>query len=169
MDYFTLLNPFFVNGKLNCPEITQETGIKIRTVQRYYAKFRKQVPLPKNLKLGRLRKIPTAINSQIGVLINKNPMLSSNNVSSILNESLKKVESSISSRTVRRRCQEMGYSSKKPVVKPFLSPLHIVKRNKFEANNREKNWDSVIFSDESSFQLRPNVVKYWTKKGGCHF
>lgn len=165
MDYFTVLNPFFNEEKVNCAEISRKTGIKERTVRFYFEKFRKMIPLPRKVEKGRPRKFPSSLNTQIGLMITQNPMASSNVVAERLNRSLEGGSKAISARTVRRRCQEMGYSSKKPTTIPMMTNLHVEKRIKFAKKNEDIDWDSVIFSDESSFQLRSNVVKFWTKKG----
>ena len=166
MDYFTVLNPLFHEEKINCAEISRKTGIKERNFRRYFEKFKKMTLLPKKVEKGRPRKFPTSVNSRIGLLINRNPMASSNVVAAMLNKSLIDPSMAISSRTVRRRCNDMGYSSKKPVAVPLLTVVHTERRLKFAKKNVKTDWDSVIFSDESSFQLRSNIVKVWTKKGG---
>lgn len=90
------------------------------------------------------------MNTRIGAIINQNPMISSEAIASKLNQTCEDPNMFISPRTVRARCNQMGYNSKKPIVVPFLTRLHIAKRIEYEKNHREIDWDSVIFSDEST-------------------
>lgn len=111
MDYFTVLNPFFHAEKVKCAEISRKTGINARTVHRYYAKFKAMILLPQKVQIGRPKKFPNALNSKIGLLIRKDPRATSSEIAAKLNETLEStLNLKISARTVRRRCNEMGYT-----------------------------------------------------------
>jgi transposase len=163
MDVFTLVDPYFHKEVVNCAEIARNTGINERQVQRLYASFKREGQMPKKAVMGRPRKIDPKINSQIARIVCEKAHTSSENIASRLKISKK---CNISSREVRRRLNKMGYSKKKGKAVPFLTLAHIEKRLQFYQNCSELGWNSVIFSDESAFQLCPNIVKFWSKNDG---
>lgn len=163
MNYFTILNPFFHWKKVNCKIISEITCINVRTIRRYYKKFREGNPLPRNVRVGRPKKYSNKLNTQIAKCVSKDPSMASQEVSAKFNSSSKRVGSGVSARTVRRRLSEMDYKSKRPVTIPFLTEKHIKNRIQFQRKNKKTEWDTVIFSDEASFQVRQNIRKVWTK------
>lgn len=73
MDTFTVLNPYFNNESVNCSEISEKTGIHKRTVQRYYKKFKAQVPLAEIRKRGRPPTFPKNLNRKLGKIVKTIP------------------------------------------------------------------------------------------------
>lgn len=70
-----------------------------------------------------------------------------------------KVGVTSSARTVRRRLQQNGLTSRRPARKPLLSKKNIQDRLKFcrqYSSWTEEDWSRVIFSDESSFSCFAN-------------
>ena len=62
----------------------------------------------------------------------------------------------ISSRTVRRRLNEAGLSSRRPAKKPLLTRQHRVNRLRFARNHQHwtvHDWKKVLFSDETRVSL----------------
>lgn len=55
--------------------------------------------------------------------------------------------------TINRRLNASGFLPFSPAVKPFLSAAHEVARLSWAQNHLQTNWSSVIFSDESKFQM----------------
>lgn len=70
----------------------------------------------------------------------------------------------ISSWTIRNRLYKYGLKSKTAVRKPFISKLNIKKRLAFAI--KYKDWNKVLFSDESLFMLHWNgKCQVWRRKG----
>jgi DDE superfamily endonuclease/Transposase len=68
---------------------------------------------------------------------------------------------SISSRTIRRRIHESGGKYINEIQKPPLTDNHREKRLQWAKKYQNFSWDSVIFSDESTFQIFPSKKKTW--------
>jgi len=76
----------------------------------------------------------------------------------------------LSPRTLRWYINKLGYNSYSAAQKPYLRPQNIVKRlawAELYEKNTEDDWRRVIYSDESSFAVRPmkNNIRVWRKRG----
>eukprot|EP00170_Pyropia_yezoensis_P000566 contig_2818_g567 len=62
----------------------------------------------------------------------------------------------VSPRTVRRAMQAQGFSSMAPAVKPWVSDANKAKRVRWvtERHPWDLEWNFVLFTDESSFEVR---------------
>ena len=83
----------------------------------------------------------------------------------ILQELIRRGGESISSRTVRSRLNEDELEHKFETTKPLLSDIHRGKRLQFAKENQNRNWDQVIFADESTFTLQAHKKKRWIRRG----
>ena len=73
-------------------------------------------------------------------------------------------EASVSVKTARRYLKKLGYSGRVAKRKPLLSATNIAKRLAWAREMSHKPndfWQSVIFSDESSFQQFPSGGRTW--------
>ena len=80
-------------------------------------------------------------------------------VTSELNKSL---SCPISTKTVRRELYAEGYHGRIAVKKPFLSARNIYKRKTwciFHSNWTSREWQKVVYSDESTFSLQKKAGK----------
>lgn len=91
--------------------------------------------------------------------------------STLLNNELLTVRNvAISSRTVRRRLNEGGLSSRVPAVKPLLTREHRVQRLNFARNHQHwtvNDWKKVLFSDETRVSLKgpDGRERVWRRTG----
>ena len=67
----------------------------------------------------------------------------------------------VSESTVRRRLNEGGLRYGPPLKKPLLKPNHLEARLQFVLENADRDWDRVIFTDESTFQLFQSARMVW--------
>jgi transposase len=79
-------------------------------------------------------------------------------------------QTNVSSRTVRRRLKSFGLTSRKPATAPLLLPHHRRARLNFAIEHTywtEKQWGSVLFTDESRFTLRSpdGRERVWRRQG----
>ena len=68
-----------------------------------------------------------------------------------LNPRLERANINISERSVRRRLNEDRMTKGKPCTKPLLKPDHIAARLEFATKYNNRNWDDIIWSDETTF------------------
>ena len=72
---------------------------------------------------------------------------------------MKRIIEFISSRTVSRRLIEGELKYKFETAKPLLSDIHREKRLQFAKENQNRNWDQVIFANESTFTQQAHKKK----------
>lgn len=71
----------------------------------------------------------------------------------------------VSARTIRQRLGESGGKFVKEVSKPLLSEKHRANRLKWAKKHKNFDWNRVIFTDESTFQLYQSNRKVWQFPG----
>ena len=76
-----------------------------------------------------------------------------NITSTEIQQKLKKEHVEISARTIRRRLVESGGKFINEISKSLLTEKHRIKRLEWAKKNQNFDWNRVIFSDESTFQL----------------
>jgi transposase len=82
-----------------------------------------------------------------------------------ISKCLKRKHVEISERTVRRRLSEAVIYSLSPSYRPLLTDIHRKVRLKWANININRDWNSVIFSDETTFTLFPRVKRVWRRRG----
>ncbi len=91
----------------------------------------------------------------------KMAMKKHNITASEIQRELKKQGVEVSSRTIRRRLGESGGKFVKEVSKPLLSEKHRANRLQWAKKHKKFDWNRVIFTDESTFQLYQSNRKVW--------
>ena len=136
--------------------IAQQTGVRLRTVQRIVKRFRDTgeasvpAPLPKP---GRPRLTSARTRSVIARQVNKDPKLTARE----LKEKNPKLLGNVSLRSVQQLLHDdLGYKSYRARKKPLLTELQKAKRVRFckkYLNWSEEDWKTVLWSDEASFTV----------------
>jgi len=72
----------------------------------------------------------------------------------------------VSPRTIQRRLKEAGFSYGSPLSKPLLSEKHCRSRLEFARSMMNQDWTSVLFTDETTFQLFQTGPKIWRHPNG---
>jgi hypothetical protein len=67
----------------------------------------------------------------------------------------------ISVATVKRRLREAGGKHTNEILKPLLTDNHREKRLRWAKDHQNFDWNQVIFTDESTFQLYSSKKKVW--------
>ena len=70
----------------------------------------------------------------------------------------------VSLNTIRSRLREKNVSFRSTLKKPLLSENHVERRLAWARENLNRDWDNVIFTDESSFWAWSSLSKAWTTK-----
>ena len=107
---------------------------------------------------GKSKKTSVAEDKRIVQLFAKNPLLSLRSGQ----EQLKKKGLIISLDTIKRRLVVNGVKYRSTVKKPLLSETHIEKRLHWARENKDRDWDKIIFSDEASFWAAGYSTRAWT-------
>ena len=81
-----------------------------------------------------------------------------------ISNQLKSMGTVASATTVRRRLASYGMVYNRPISKPLLTKKHQSERVAFARRNKSTNWNSVLFTDESTFQLSANPEKMWMRR-----
>ena len=79
----------------------------------------------------------------------------------------KKGKPSVSARTIRRRLAEVGLNGRKPRKKPLLTKVHKEKRLQWAKKYSSwtvNDWEKVLFSDESPFELFQKSQNAWVRR-----
>src|SRR5215470_8373861 len=71
----------------------------------------------------------------------------------------------ISVATVKRRLREAGGKHTNEILKPLLTDNHRRKRLQWAKDHQNFDWNRVIFTDESTFQLYSSKKKVWQFPG----
>ena len=71
----------------------------------------------------------------------------------------------ISARTVNRELNKLGYHSSHPKTAPLLTAKQCECRVEWATAHLRKNWKTVVFSDETMFQMFRNIMKAFHKVG----
>ena len=158
-----LLLDFFVNGKVNCAQISRETGINERCVQRLYQMYRNNVPFSQIRGRGRPQKIGQLENVRIGQFLRRRVSLTSTELAAKLSDASGK---EISPRTMRNHLQRSGYRSKPERAIPVLNATQKIAREKWAREHLNFDFKKVIFSDESTFELHRCLDRVWSKSRG---
>lgn len=112
-------------------------------------------------KTGRPRKTTPRIDTKIKTMALKNPFYTAVDIKAQLEEL------DISVHTVRRRLRDSGLPARKPSKKPFISKKNRTTRLQFaydHLNWSETRWNSVLFSDESKFNLFSSDGILWVRR-----
>ena len=136
-------------------EIARRLDVSKSTIYRVLRRYKNENTIPERKQgSGPPKKVTKDILKVIKQSIQKNPMLTSNQIKQMNKKQLK----NISTRTIRRYLlEELKLRSYKIVKKPYLTKqqkIHRVRFAKCHKNWSVKRWQSCIFTDESCFEIQ---------------
>ena len=145
--------------------IAKTLCISPATVQSIEEKFKKVGNLENQPGRGRKRKTTARQDRSLIKRFEINPRSSTTAAAKELVESF---GLSLTSQTIRNRLHEANLHGRIPRNKPYISPINRKKRLEWAKKYVDKPqefWDSVIWSDESKFNLfcTDGAVKIWRK------
>ncbi|CAJ0749176.1 1748_t:CDS:2, partial [Entrophospora sp. SA101] len=117
-------------------------------------------PLPRS---GRPKKLSPKQRRHLGQLVSVNKFSTSTELANILNAH--NLDLNVSNWTVLNELHNMQYRSTVPKSIPLLTTSHKQNRVAFAIKYRKQNWNKVIFSDETTFQIFRNTQKVFYKIG----
>lgn len=131
-------------GNYSVREAANRCGVSVRSAQRWMQQWRTSGSIGRLPGTGLMRVSTADEDSHLVETSQENPFLNS-------------VELKQSTNfpgcpyTVRKRLQEAGITCKKPAIKECLTEEQIIDRCAFAELELNRNWDHVIFSDETCF------------------
>src|ERR1700722_6531210 len=161
-DKLALCLPYFQPKTLSLAEIATRTQLPKSTVHWYWKKFQRNVPFDEIRPKGRPPKMATNDRRALGPLMRSKPFQT---LSSVANALARARGISVSESPVRRSLKALDYDFGAPQTCLSLTEAHKAARLAFAARHAATDWKRVVFSDESTFQLAPNNVGVWSKKG----
>lgn len=131
--------------------ICERLNVPQATVYRWIKRFSKDGEVERYSGTGRRPSTSERADRRLVRLAKNNRFASSSQLMSFWGES-------VSPLTVRRRLRSQGIYSRRPLVRPLLSPLHRQTRLNWSMSRchfRETQWRKIVFTDESRFRLFP--------------
>lgn len=147
----------------NAKEISNRTGVPLRSCERYVAALRKSGKIPDIHRSGRPRKLTPEKRRQVGMIIKHDHFTTTGELKAILEE--KDPELNISKTTVRRELSKLGYIAILPRKVPLLTQKAKDTRLSWARDHLRYNWKKVVFSDETTIQMFRNTTLAWSRDG----
>jgi transposase len=141
--------------------IAKYIGCSKNTVTNWVHKWRKSKDLTDKPKSGRWRSTTAKQDKKIVKLAEKENDPTSFNIQ----QEMKKKGVNISVWTIRRRLHEAEGKYINKIPKPLLTEKHRKNRLQWAKSHRNFDWNKVIFTDESTFQLNQSIGKAWQFSG----
>jgi transposase len=143
-------------------EIAAVLGVTTRTVRNYLSMFRKGVPVNEVKEIGRPSKLTESVRRRMVAQLEQDPFSTSKQVACAVNS---EETGGISDRSVRNFMKDLDYQYSLPRTVPFITDVQKVKRVHWAQAHRGFDWQTVLFSDETTIQLSANLSRAWHKRG----
>jgi transposase len=147
--------------------IAEILNVSQATVKRINSKLRAGLELEavRKGRCGRKRITSARDDRRIKKVIEENRRMPAKKLKTVLEEQGVKV----SVNTLRRRSYEQGFKCRRPLKKPKLTPAMIKKRltwAKEHAAFTQDDWNKVVFSDESTFEILADKAQFVRRRSG---
>jgi transposase len=154
-----------VNELWNCgirdaPVLAKLSGVPLSTSYKYVAQLKKNHELKPISRPGRPTILAPKDRTVLGRIVQNDRYLTCKEIAIKLSS---KVE--ISARTVNRELNKLGYHSSHPKTVPLLTAKQCERRVEWATTHLEQDWKTVVFSDETTFQMFRNTMKAFHKVG----
>jgi transposase len=147
----------------NAGEISCQTGVPLRSCERYVASLKKNGEIPPIRNVGRPRKLSPKKRRHIGKILKHDYFTTAAELKAKLEENNPGFE--VHERTIQRQLETLGYVSILPKRVPLLTQRHKDIRLQWAREHLDYDWQKVVFSDETSIQMFRNTCLAWSKGG----
>lgn len=147
--------------KLSIAKTAKRLHTSRYTVSRWVARFIKTGDVLDEKRPGRPRKT----SDKQDELIESTFLNIKEATPELMSRGLKSVGILLSTQTIKNRLKERGFAYRFPAYKPVLTQKQKQNRLKFAKENRTRDWNQLVFTDEATIRLSPNVNKIWKKRG----
>ncbi|CAB4492109.1 unnamed protein product [Rhizophagus irregularis] len=145
----------------NAREISQITGVPLRSCERYVSSLKKNGKIIVHQSSGRPRKLTPRKRRHIGKIVKRNHFTTAGEMKAQLEE--KNPELEVSERTIRRELKNLGFASVLPRRVPLLTQKAKENRLVWANEHVNFNWKKVVFSDETTLQMFCNTLPAWSR------
>ena len=152
-------NILLTNSDINANDLVKLTGCSRRTAYRILKLKKDGKSLENRPRSGRPRKLNSHDLKIIKGIIAQKPMITCRRLASELKS---RSNVSVSPSSVHRSLVRCGFSKVKPTVVPLMTESTRMNRLKWCHEHLNDDWESVFFSDESSFHQFRYKNKEWT-------
>lgn len=147
--------------KLGPTQISKEVRCDISTVKYWLQRYKQTGDVEEIDRTGRPRK---TTKRQDEVIIELQAA-DQDAVVKDIHSKAKRRRIEVSHSTIRRRLVEAGLEFAPPLVKPLLTETHRQNRLDWAHRHLGFNWDTVLFTDESTLKLYYTRQSVWKKRG----
>jgi transposase len=147
----------------NAKEISNRTGVPLRSCERYVAILRKNGNIPEIHRSGRPRKLTPAKRRHVGMIIKHDHFTTVGELKAMLEENDSELE--IGETTIRRELSRLGYVAVLPRKVPLLTQKAKDIRLSWAQDHLQYDWKRVVFSDETTIQMFRNTTLAWSRDG----
>ena len=146
--------------KLSISKIAKKLKISNYTVKHWIKVFCETGDVMEKKSPGRdQEKLPHSEDQQIVSLMENDRGLRLKDIS----EEMKRMGVSLCNQTIRTRLNQAGLKFTSTSPKPALSKFDQMQRLRFASQNKNRNWNNIIFTDETSISLGPRKTKIWKR------
>lgn len=160
LEHRDIIQKLFTAGITNGGEIHRRTAIPRSTVFRILGKLRRNDDIQRKFGTGKKRILQVDDGRSLVSLANQNRKMSIRKLASRFNQIRKK---NVSHETVRKELLRRGYRHKVARNIPMLTDRHRLQRLLWAKNNKETDWERVVFTDEMSIWLAGGKIRLWCK------
>lgn len=147
--------------QLGITDVAKEVGVSYDTVKKWLTRYEETGDIEDKSHPGRPKKTSSKIDKQIILAAQQDRTVSAEDIKN----KLKRRGVDLSTSTIRRRLNDSGFHSGPPTSKPFLKVQHVEKRLQWAVSNRDRDWNRVVFTDETTIQLFQSPNRVWKRKG----
>lgn len=150
----------FEAGITNRKVLAERFNINERTVYRFLNKWRANTPVEDIREPGRPPIVNSSNRTTLARLVAGDPLATSKELAAEIEF---QTGEACTSKTIRNTLHSMGYKSSIPRVVPLLTDTMKEKRVVWARENQNRDWNCVLFTDETIIQLQANVTRAWHK------
>jgi transposase len=145
----------------NAREISQRTGVPLRSCERYVSLLKKTGKITIGHRSGRPQKLTPKKRRQIGMIVKHNHFTTASEIKAQLEE--KNPDFEVSVWAIRRELKNLGFVSVRPRKVPLLTQKAKENRLSWARDHVNYNWKKVVFSDETTIQMFCNTISAWSR------
>jgi DDE superfamily endonuclease/Transposase len=159
----SVVRTLWANGIHDVPTLAELTGVPLSTMYKYASQLKKNsklepLPIPGRPKILSPRKRRT-----LGKQVSSDCYSTCKEIAVSLKSVYPDIE--VSSRTINRELNNLGYRSCHPKTVPMLTEKQRERRVEWASSHINQNWKNVVFSDETTFQMFRNTMTAFHKVG----